>query len=73
MSKIEDKVKLLPQKPGVYLMKDLTGKIIYVGKAKILKNRVPTYFRALPIEAIKTRKLVEKICDFDYIVTTTEL
>ena len=54
-------------------MKDKTGRIIYVGKAKALKNRVTTYFHALESHNAKTRKLVENIYDFDFIVTPSEL
>ena len=67
---IKKKLSLLPRKPGCYLMKDNTGKIIYVGKAKILKNRVSSYFNGKKIG--KTRALVSNIKDFEYIVTETE-
>ncbi len=69
--KIQTKLKLLTAKPGVYLMKNRSGKIIYVGKAKVLKNRVRSYFTGTPSDE-KTRELVTKIVDFDYIITTTE-
>lgn len=58
---------------GVYLMKDEGGNIIYVGKAKVLKNRVTTYFRHNSQHTPKTLKLVSKIYDFDFIVTKSEL
>jgi len=67
---LKEKLKLVPEKPGCYLMKDNTGYIIYVGKAKNLKKRVNSYFNK--IHTGKTRVLVEKICDFEYIVTNTE-
>ena len=67
---LKEKLKLVPEKPGCYLMKDNTGYIIYVGKAKYLKKRVNSYFNK--IHTGKTRVLVEKICDFEYIVTNTE-
>lgn len=67
---LKEKLKLVPEKPGCYLMKDDTGYIIYVGKAKNLKKRVNSYFNK--IHTGKTRVLVEKICDFEYIVTNTE-
>lgn len=67
---IKRKLKLLPDKPGCYLMKDNTGKVIYVGKAKILKNRVKSYFRGEKYG--KTKVLVEHIDDFEYIVTGSE-
>ncbi len=72
MSVIEDKLKTLPEKPGVYLMKDEKGKIIYVGKAKSLKSRVSSYFRKNKHDSAKTRILVKKIEDLEYILTDTE-
>ncbi|MCK4653845.1 MAG: excinuclease ABC subunit UvrC [Candidatus Cloacimonetes bacterium] len=69
--KIKQKLVLLPDSPGVYIMKNSGGKIIYVGKAKILKNRVRSYFSGTPVD-VKTRELVTKIADFEYILTKTE-
>lgn len=68
---IADKLKLLPDLPGCYQMKDKSGKIIYVGKAKNLKNRVRSYFHGA--HNSKTTKLVSEIADFDYIITKSEL
>lgn len=70
MAKVEDKLKILPALPGCYLMKNQSGDIIYVGKAKKLKNRVPQYFKGA--HDFKTTKLVSNIDDFEYIVTNTE-
>lgn len=70
MDLIKQKLSLLPKKPGCYLMKDKTGTIIYVGKAKILKNRVTSYFRGE--KTGKTKALVSNIVDFEYIVTESE-
>lgn len=70
MAKIEDKLALLPSKPGCYLMKDKNGKIIYVGKAIKLNNRVRSYFRG--VHDFKTTKLVQNIDDFEYIVCGSE-
>ena len=67
---IKDKLKTLPKKPGCYLMKDKDGKIIYVGKAIVLKNRVNSYF--VGSHDYKTTKLVSNINDFDYILTKNE-
>ena len=67
---IKDKIDNLPLLPGCYLMKDKTGKIIYVGKAKKLKNRIPQYFLR-PHEG-KTQKMVSEIEDFDIIITGSE-
>lgn len=68
---IKEKLKLLPEEPGCYLMKDKDGKIIYVGKAKILKNRVKSYFTGA--HNAKTTLLVSEICDFDFITTKSNL
>ncbi|KRM07606.1 MAG: excinuclease ABC subunit UvrC [Liquorilactobacillus ghanensis] len=67
---IENKLKLLPDLPGCYLMKDLNSKIIYVGKAKNLKNRVRSYFKSS--HEGKTARLVSEIRDFETIVTSTD-
>ncbi len=67
---IKEKLKTLPKKPGVYLHKDSSGKVIYVGKAINLFNRVNSYFRGA--HDYKTTKLVSNIADFDYIVTKSE-
>ncbi|CAK8053549.1 excinuclease ABC subunit UvrC [Eupransor demetentiae] len=67
---IEDKLSLLPAEPGSYQMKDLHGKIIYVGKAKNLKNRVRSYFKQ--DHDGKTAELVSNIVDFDFIVTNSD-
>ena len=70
---LRDKSNKLPMRPGVYQMKDKSGKIIYIGKAKLLKNRVTSYFHAVEAHNAKTYKLVSQIYDFDFIVTDTEL
>lgn len=70
---IKDKLKNLPLCPGVYIMKDKDGKIIYVGKSKLLKNRVSQYFLNSKNHTPKTIALVRNIVDFDYIVTDTEV
>lgn len=67
---IEHKLALLPDKPGCYQMKNLNSQIIYVGKAKNLKNRVRSYFKSS--HEGKTAKLVSEIADFDYIVTSSD-
>lgn len=67
---IKDKLSLLPSSPGCYLMKNKEGSIIYVGKAKKLKNRVHSYF--VGVHDYKTTKLVSEIDDFEYIVTDSE-
>lgn len=70
---LRDKANHLPLEPGVYLMKNDEGTIIYVGKAKALKNRVTSYFRSNSQHNAKTIKLVEHIYDFEFIVTQKEL
>ena len=69
-NKIKEKLKLLPLKPGCYLMKDKNNTVIYVGKAKKLKNRVTSYF--VGKKTGKTKMLVENIYDFEYIVSGSE-
>ena len=68
---IDNKLKLIPHKPGCYLMKNIDGNIIYVGKSKNLKNRVTSYFKSS--HTGKTKKLVSEIYDFEYIITSTEV
>ncbi len=69
---LSEKVKNLPSTPGVYLMKDSHGSIIYVGKSKHLKQRVQTYFQNSKNHSPKIRKLVHHIKDFEYRLTDTE-
>ena len=71
MSIIDDKLKLLPDDPGCYQMLDKNGVIIYVGKAKNLKNRVRSYFHGA--HNAKTTALVSEISDFNYVITKSEL
>ncbi|WP_273850983.1 excinuclease ABC subunit UvrC [Guptibacillus spartinae] len=68
---LKNKLAILPDQPGCYLMKDRQGTIIYVGKAKVLKNRVRSYFSGS--HDGKTQRLVSEIRDFEYIVTSTDL
>lgn len=70
---LEEKLKLLPARPGVYLYRDDKGKIIYVGKALSLKNRVRSYFQPGAQQPPKTRVMLEKVADFDIIVTDSEV
>lgn len=69
--RIKNKLALLPDQPGCYLMKDKNGTIIYVGKAKVLKNRVRSYFTGS--HDTKTERLVSEIEDFEYIVTESNI
>ena len=70
---LNNKIKLLPENSGVYLMKDENGTIIYVGKAKVLKKRVTQYFRKNSNHTPKVLKMVENIADFEYIITNNEM
>lgn len=70
---LEEKLQRLPDKPGVYLMHDAAGEVIYVGKASSLKNRVRSYFRGRKSQPVKTQSLVKNIRDFEYIVTDNEV
>lgn len=69
---LREKAMNLPMTPGVYIMKNKQGKIIYIGKAKKLKNRVSQYFGSQNKHAVKVRKMVENVNDFDYILTDSE-
>ncbi len=69
---INEILKKLPQEPGVYIYKDTNGTVIYVGKARILKNRVRSYFHSSDLNT-KTKQLVSNIADINYIVTGNEL
>lgn len=70
---LEEKLKSLPGKSGVYLMKNENGKIVYVGKALNLKSRVRSYFSSAHAQSPKTQALVRNIADLEYIVTDTEV
>ena len=71
--KIKDKLSVLTSRPGVYIMKNSQNEIIYVGKAKNLKNRVSQYFVANSQHSLKVMRMVSNVRDFEYIVTTSEL
>ncbi|MBR6889017.1 MAG: excinuclease ABC subunit UvrC [Selenomonadaceae bacterium] len=73
MDILQEKLKTLPDAPGVYLMKDARGKIIYVGKARVLKNRVRQYFQANKNHGAKVKAMVAKIADFETIITASEV
>ncbi len=72
MDVIKEKLKLLPENPGVYIMLDEYKNIIYVGKARVLKNRVRQYFHSSE-KPEKVMKMVENIRDFNYIITNSEI
>ena len=70
---IHEELKKLPDKPGVYIMRDLNGIVIYVGKAVVLKNRVRQYFQQSSNHPPKVQAMVSKISEFEYIVTDSEV
>ena len=70
---LAEKLKSLPTSAGIYLHKDESGKILYVGKAKNLRNRVRSYFQSSRNMDGKTRQLVKRIADFEFIVVDNEV
>lgn len=72
MAELRKKAMALPLVPGVYIMHDKTGNIIYIGKAKALKNRVSQYFGSQNNHAEKVRRMVDNVDDFEYIITDSE-
>lgn len=73
MFDFEYQLKIIPEKPGVYLMKNSLGEVIYVGKAKVLKNRVRQYFQNSKNHGSKVRAMVKNIAEFEYIITDSEM
>ena len=69
---VEQRLEATPERPGVYLMKDVRGTVLYVGKASVLRNRLRTYFGSPSTQANKTRRMMGHVHDFEYIVTDTE-
>ncbi len=69
--KFAAQLKALPAKPGVYIYKDAKGKVLYVGKAASLRNRVRSYFGSTHAFEMKTRQLVDRIEEIDFILTKT--
>ena len=70
---VREKLKLLPENPGVYIMKDAAGKSIYVGEAVVLKHRVRQYFQSSRNHTPKVRAMVAKVADFEFIMTASEV
>ena len=73
---LKQKLSALPKNSGVYVMKDISGNVIYVGKAKNLKNRVSQYFNKKTVQdgyTLKVKTMVDKICDFEYYITLSEI
>lgn len=72
LKELRKKAQALPDSPGVYIMKNSNGEIIYIGKAKVLKNRVSQYFGSQNNHNSKVRRMVENVYDFDYIIVANE-
>lgn len=72
LKQLRKKAMALPLSPGVYIMKNKSGQIIYIGKAKALKNRVSQYFGSQNTHAEKVRRMVDNVYDFEYIITDSE-
>ena len=70
---LAERAKSLPDRPGVYVMKDRSNRVIYVGKASSLRNRVRSYFQSSEGLPKRTQVLIDRICDFEYIVTDSEV
>lgn len=73
IARLREKAGSLPLTPGVYLMKDSGGKVIYVGKSKALRNRVTSYFTDVDGHSVKTARMVSLVRSFDYILTDTNM
>jgi len=71
-STFQHRLRVTPEKPGVYLMKDAGDNVLYVGKASVLRNRLRSYFGSPSGHSAKIRRLVPQITDFEFIVTDTE-
>ena len=72
IDKLKDKIRTLPNRPGVYLMHDGQGRVIYIGKAKCLKKRVSSYLRHGRFSSPRLKKLTESVCDLSFIRTESE-
>ena len=73
LTRLREKAASLPLTPGVYLMKDKSGRVIYVGKSKAMKNRVSSYFNDMDGHTAKTSAMVNMVSDFDYMLTDTNM
>ena len=69
---LSQKIKSIPRKPGVYLFHDESGKVLYVGKAKVLRSRVRSYFRKSSLSIPRIQNMVKKISDIEWLVTRSE-
>ncbi len=72
IQRLRDKARALPEEPGVYIMRNKAGEIIYIGKAKVLRNRVSSYFTNLKNHLPKVYRMVENVKNFDFIITASE-
>ena len=71
--RLREKAAGLPLTPGVYIMRDNAGKVIYIGKSRAIKNRVSGYFQESGQNSLKTESMTAHIFDFDYILCDTEM
>ena len=71
-SPFEHRLRVTPEKPGVYLMKDARNEVLYVGKASVLRNRLRSYFGSRNGQPPKIRRMMSRMTDFEFIVTDTE-
>ena len=70
---IENKLKNIPKNPGVYIFSDKSKKILYVGKAKVLRNRIKSYFQKSSKPDPRIQTMVNKIADFEFIITDSDI
>ena len=70
---LKRKLKLTPSSPGIYIMKNIKGEVIYIGKSNNLRQRVSSYFQPSSLAAAKVRKIVKNLYDFEYIITKSEI
>lgn len=73
LAELKERLKAVPRLPGVYLFKNMNGDVIYVGKARVLRNRLRSYFQEPARLEPKVRAMMMKVCDFDYVVTAGEV
>ena len=69
---ISERLRATPAKPGIYIMRNDAGEVLYVGKASKLRSRLRSYFRSQSTLSPKTHRLLRQLADFEYVVTDTE-
>lgn len=73
MKNLKERLKKVPRSPGIYLFKDTDGNVIYVGKARLLKNRLRSYFQSSSNMDPKVRAMMNRVVSFEYVVTNSEV